>query len=81
MYGADARYGFAYYLVTNSSGTGTTGVVQFSYPSTNTSSSSTSYPRYWVTASDFKPYSNASSRYWASGNTFKWIAVWAPNKS
>ena len=80
MYASSTRYGFIFYVVTSSSGNGTTGNVQFSYPSSNTGSSSTSYPRYWVSASDFKPYSNSTSRYWASGETFKWIAVWAPNQ-
>jgi len=48
------------------------------YPYSNTSSSSSTYYRYWVTESNFKPYANNASRYWRSGRTYKWIAVWAP---
>ena len=46
--------------------------------SEDTSSSSTAYPRYWVSPTDFHPYSNSTSRYWRAGRTYKWIAVWKP---
>ena len=48
------------------------------YPYSNTSSSSSTYYRYWVTESNFKPYANNASRYWRAGRTYKWIAVWKP---
>lgn len=40
--------------------------------------SSVYYPRYWVTETEFHPYTNSTSRYWRAGRTYKWIAVWAP---
>lgn len=52
------------FMITNNSG--------------NTSSSSTAYPRYWASPTDFHPYTGSSSRYWRAGRTFKWIAVWKP---
>ena len=48
------------------------------YPSTDTGSSSANYPKYWVTQTGFRPYTNSDTRYWCSGRTYKWIAVWAP---
>ena len=44
----------------------------------STSSSSTAYPRYWASPTDFHPYTNSTSRYWRAGRTYKWIAVWKP---
>lgn len=46
--------------------------------SDSTSASTTSYPRYWASPTDFHPYSNNTSRYWRAGRTYKWIAVWKP---
>lgn len=48
------------------------------YPSTDSASSSNNFPRYWVTETGFKPYTNSTTRYWRAGRTYKWIAVWAP---
>lgn len=42
------------------------------------SEASTIYPRYWVTPTDFKPYTSSSSRYWIADRTYKWVAVWKP---
>ena len=78
-YGSNLRYGFVYYVIVGSNGSGSQGQVYFSYPSTNTGSGSTSYPRYWVNGANFKPYSNSSSRYWRTGRTYKWIAIWDKN--
>lgn len=33
---------------------------------------------FWVTTTQFRAYTNSTSRYWRSGRTYKWIAVWAP---
>lgn len=33
---------------------------------------------YYLTASEFLPYSGSSNRFFRSGRTYKWIAVWAP---
>lgn len=46
--------------------------------SDSTSYSTTGYPRYWASPTDFHPYTNSTSRYWRAGRTFKWIAVWKP---
>lgn len=73
------RYAVVYYSYRTSS---TTSVSSsgFLIPnnSDSTSSSSTSYPRYWASPTDFHPYSASNSRYWRSGRTYKWIAVWKP---
>lgn len=52
--------------------------INLTYPSTNSASSNNQYPRYWVTETEFKPYTNSTTRYWRAGRTYKWIAVWAP---
>lgn len=70
-------YAIAYYTY-RSSNASSTSSVQCGYNSDNTGTSSSSYSRYWVTASNFHPYSNSSSRYWRNGRTYKWIAVWKP---
>ena len=75
----NVRYGYVGYVyrgnsTTNMSASNTV----LTYPSTNTGSSSTSYPRYWVTETKFYPYSNSTSRYWRANRTYKWIAVWKP---
>ncbi len=49
-----------------------------SHPSSDTTESSNSYPRYWANTERFRPNSNSSTRYWRAGRTYKWIAVWAP---
>lgn len=71
------RYAIAYYGYRSSNGH-TVSSVQIQYNSDNTGTSSTSYSRYWVTASNFHPYSNSSSRYWRKNRNYKWIAVWKP---
>lgn len=73
------RYAVAYYSYRGSSTKSiSTGSVIMLNNSDSTTSNDTSYPRYWVSPTDFHPYSNSSSRYWSSGRTFKWIAVWKP---
>jgi len=69
------RYSVAFYSYRGSSSF-TSQAVTTQYNSDNTSSSSSSYSRYWATASDFHPGSNSNSRYWRSGRTYKWYAVW-----
>ena len=69
------RYGVAFYVYRGSNNS-SAGAVQVQYNSDNTSSSSTSYYRYFATASAFYPYSNSSSRYWRANRTYKWIAIW-----
>ena len=44
--------------------------------SDETEATSTSYPRYWVSPTGFRPYGNSASKYWKAGKTYKWIAVW-----
>lgn len=38
------------------------------------------WPRYYVTESEFKPYARSTSYYFRSGRTYKWIAVWKPTE-
>ena len=47
-------------------------------PYSDTSESSDSNYRYWVTTSMFRPFANQTTRYCRAGRTYKWIAVWAP---
>lgn len=73
------RYAVAHYCYrANSTSSISQGAVICSYNSDSTTSSSSSYPRYWVSPTDFHPGSNTTSRYWRSGRTYKWIAVWKP---
>lgn len=71
------RYALAMYTYRSSSNS-TLSSTQVQYNSDNTSSTSSSYSRYWVTASGFMPYSNSSTRYWRANRSYKWIAVWKP---
>lgn len=71
------RYAVAYYSYRGSSSTSSSASL-IANNSDNTSSSSNSYPRYWVSPTDFHPYSNSNSRYWRAGRTYKWVAVWKP---
>lgn len=73
------RYAIAYYSYRGSSTSNiSSAVFHITNNSDSTSSSGTDYPRYWVSPTDFHPYSNSSSRYWRTGRTYKWIAVWKP---
>ena len=74
---SETRYAAIYYSYRSSSSF-TSNSAQVSYNSDNTGESSNAYSRYWVTASNFKPYSNSNSRYWRANRTYKWIAVWKP---
>ena len=73
------RYATAFYQYR---GTSTSSIVTAAtictYDSSDTSSSGSSYPRYWVSPTDFHTYANNSSRIWRAGRTYKWIAVWKP---
>lgn len=71
------RYAAITYIYRSSSTSTLTGI-QCTYNSDDTGSSSTSYSRYWVTESDFKPYANSTSRYFRANRNYKWIAVWGP---
>ncbi len=51
----------------------------FSINSDNTAETNSSYPRYFVTPTCFRPYSGYNGRYWRAGRTYKWVAVWALN--
>ena len=73
------RYANAYYAYrsSNTNSISAAGLL-ITNKSSSTTSSSTAYPRYWATETNFHPYSNSTSRYWRAGRTFKWIAVWKP---
>lgn len=71
------RYAFIFYYYRSTSTTATTtGWVQCSNNSDSSGDGDTSYPRYWVTETDFKPSSNSTTRYWRASRTYKWIAIW-----
>ena len=74
------RYGDVCIYNRSTNATGMNGSVSqyLTYPSSESSSASSSYPRYWMTESGFRAYTNSSTRYWRAGRTYKWIAVWAP---
>lgn len=69
------RYAVNYYSYRGSGSSITQSGYVCQYNSSNTSSSSVSYPRYWATESAIYPYSNSTSRYFRSGRTYKWVAV------
>jgi len=73
------RYANAYYSYrgTNTNSISSAGLL-ITNKSSSTTSSSTAYPRYWATETNFHPYSNSTSRYWRADRTYKWIAVWKP---
>lgn len=66
---------YLYYIRTGSSYTGTN--AQLRYPSSETTDISTSYPRYYVTPTNFKPGVSGTSQAVLVGNrVYKWIAIW-----
>ena len=74
----DTAYGVSVRLYR---GTGTAFSANTNFPTYNsddTSEKNTNYARYWANTTQFRIYSNSSSRYLRSGATVKWIAVWAP---
>lgn len=77
---SDLRYGFFRGDVRATSETSTSNSSSlFSHNSDETGSDSVSYPGYFVTSTEFKPSAGSTtSRYWRAGQTYKWIAVWAP---
>jgi hypothetical protein len=74
-----SRYGFnlCIYRGTSTSSVSST-VQQFEYASNSSGDSSTKYPRYFVTESQFRPATSSTSRYWRSGRTYTWWAYWLP---
>lgn len=74
---ASNRY-YGHVLAGYRSSSGVSGYTsQFAYPSTNTTDTSSPYPRYFVSLTNFRP-SMGTTRYWRAGRTYEWIAVWAP---
>lgn len=72
------EYVFIYNRYRTSTSTFTGASINCGYSSDDTESSSSAYPRYWVTNSCFYPSSNSPSRYWRPDRTYKWIAIWKP---
>ena len=71
------RYAFIFYYYRATSTTATTTAwIQCSNNSDSSGDGDTSYPRYWVTETGFKPSSNSTSRKWRPSRTYKWIAIW-----
>ena len=71
------RYATIQYLYRGTTLTSvSSGTIHFSYNSDNTKDTSTSYSRYFVGTSSFRPYTNSTSRYWRKDRTYKWIAIW-----
>ena len=79
---SSTRYGqvIITYRANNTSQTTYAGIM-LSYPSTDTGTGGTGYPRYWMSETRAYIYSNNASRYWRSGRTYAWVAVWAPGES
>ena len=75
------RYGAAVWTYYGSDSAAHYAGKMFDYPSTNPSSSDSSYLRYYATESSFRPYIGSSSRYWRSGRSYKWIAIWVPQST
>jgi hypothetical protein len=73
------RYACVQFYSRGSSANPTASSVVCSQKSSSTVANSNSYPRYWVSPTEFHPYSNNTSRYWRAGRTYKWIAVWKPS--
>lgn len=66
---------YLYYLRTSTTFSGTN--AQLRYPSSETTDVSSSYPRYHVTPSNFKPGCSGSTYADFKANTqYKWIAIW-----
>ena len=72
------EYARAMYAAKTSSTSLTCWIYDITHPYSDTSSGSSTYYRYWVTNTYFKPSAISTSRYWIAGRTYKWIAVWAP---
>ena len=72
---SNLRYGIVTYVYKSNSNP-TTATTQLVYNSDNTSTTDGTYARYWVTESNFYPYTRSSSRYWRANRNYKWIAVW-----
>ena len=71
------RYGEERHSYRSTNATTITGTnTSITYPEANTTTSSNTYPRYWVTESGFRPYCSSSSRYWRANRNYKWIAIW-----
>ena len=71
---ASCRYAVASYVYRGSSNPAqsASGITSIS------SGSSSLYMSYWVSSSEFYPYTGSDNRYWRAGRTYKWIAVWKP---
>lgn len=71
------RYGTASYIYRGTSTTSlSSGTQHITYNYTNSGSGGTSYSRYWVDESSFRPYCVSTSRFWRTTRTYKWIAIW-----
>lgn len=66
---------FFYYRTTSTTATTCTWT-QTAYNSDSTEDIDGGYPRYWATESQFRPYTNSTSRKWRVGRTYKWLAIW-----
>ena len=73
------RYVFINYAYrgTDASSISSSGIM-INNSSDNTSTTNSSYPRWWVSPTDFHPYTSVDTRYWRNDRTYKWIAVWKP---
>lgn len=79
IFGTTTRYGLFVYGFRPGSGSSSYGIRIFDYNSDNTTTTSETYPRYYVTPTAFKPaVGSSSSYYWRHTMTMKWVAAWAP---
>ena len=76
------RYATLQYIYKGTSATSVnTGTTHFSYNSDDTHSSGSSYPRYYVDNTSFRPYTSSGTRYWRAGRTYKWFAIWLESQN
>lgn len=69
----------AYYRVTSATSL-TMNYVSITHADSDTTDSSSDYPRYWVSESGMRAETLAN-RYWRASHSYRWIAVWAPKVS
>lgn len=74
--GSNNRYASILIGALNASGTSAANYTHCTHPASDSGDSDKSYPRYWCTESELKPYSYDASRYFYASRQYKWIAIW-----
>lgn len=74
--GSDNRYAIIFVEAVSGTGTSSANYTRCKHPASDSGDSDTSYPRYWCTESELKPYSYNASRHFYASRQYKWIAIW-----